>query len=229
MDGVLVASDFALEWVLPWWWERYQKHNSHPVAFIDLGLTPELKRWCKKRGALIPLRLGDFTDEVPPENAREWEEKTGTEFWGTRGSWFKKPFACLKSPFERSLWIDVDCEIRGSIAPLFDFANGPVGLAMAREQLDFTRPYPCYNSGVISFRRSHPLICEWADACLKLNAQFRADDDVWAYMLSQNGIAIDEIPPQYNWSRCLESNPNAVIVHWHGSHGKKVIRSQIQT
>ena len=227
MDGVLVASDCTLEWAFPWWWARYRKHNTHPVAFVDLGMTAEKKEWCKRRGPLIPLRVGDFTEEVGREIALEWEGKTGTSFWESRGAWFKKPFACLQSPFDRTLWIDVDCEIRGSIAPLFDYVSLPMGLAMAKEQLDFSRSYQCYNSGVIAFRKNHPIIQGWADACLKLNGQFRADDDVFAYMLSQKGVEIDEIPPLYNWSRCLKENRNAIIQHWHGSHGKTVIRSQI--
>ena len=227
MDGVLIGSDLTLEWALPWWWKHYRKHNSHPVAFVDLGLTAEKKRWCKRRGPLIPLRVGDFTEEVAPEKAQEWEEKTGKSFWESRGAWFKKPFACLKSPFDRTLWIDVDCEIRGSIIPLFEYASKSGGLAMAMEQLDFSRSYKAYNSGVIAFRQNHPLILQWANTCLSLNTQFRADDDVFAYMLSEKGIEIDEIPPHYNWSRCLEENPHAIIQHWHGCHGKTVIKAQI--
>jgi hypothetical protein len=227
MEGVLIGSDSGLEWALPWWWKRYKLHNSHPVAFIDMGLTQPMKTWCKRRGSLLPLKVVDFTDEVPAERASEWEEKTGTSFWGTRSSWFKKPLACLKSPFETTLWMDIDCEIRGSIAPLFDLARRPTGLAMAKEQLDFSKPYPCYNSGLIAFRQNHPLIQEWADSCFKLNSQFRADDDVFAYLLARKGMEIDEIPPIYNWSRCRNENPDAIVLHWHGSHGKTVIRNQI--
>src|SRR5690606_10167073 len=107
MDGVLVGSDLTLEWALPWWWERYKTYNTHPVAFVDMGLCFEMKEWCKQRGELIRLKIVDFTEEVEPKLAQEWEEKTGTQFWGSRGAWFKKPFACLSSPFERTLWIDI--------------------------------------------------------------------------------------------------------------------------
>lgn len=225
MDGVLVGSDISLEWLLPWWWERYQAHNTHPVAFVDMGLSFEMKAWCRQRGPLIPLKIVDFTEEVDPKLAHEWEEKTGNQFWDSRGAWFKKPFACLKSPFERTLWIDIDCEIKGPITPLFSYASQPLGLAMAREQLDFSKPYPAYNSGVIAFRGPHPLLQEWAESCLELHSQFRADDDVFAFLLSQKGLQIDEIPPLYNWSRCLPENPQAIIQHWHGCHGKVYIRS----
>lgn len=227
MDGILVASDQTLEWALPWWWKHYRKHNSHPVAFVDLGLSFEAKKWCKRRGRLIPLRVVDFAEEVAPDKAREWEEKTGKMFWESRNAWFKKPLACLKSPFERTLWIDIDCEIRGSITPLFEYASSSTGLAMAKEQLDFSRNYKAYNSGVIAFCQNHQLLQDWADACFTLNPHFRADDDIFAYMLSEKRIEIDELPPEYNWSRCLEENPNTVIQHWHGCHGKTVIKAQI--
>lgn len=228
MDGVLVGSDLTLEWALPWWWERYRVHNTHPVAFVDMGLSFEMKEWCRQRGELVRLKVVDFTEEVEPSLAQEWEEKTGTQFWGSRGAWFKKPFACLKSPFERTLWIDIDCEIKGSITPLFSYASGQIGLAMAKEQLDFSKPYAAYNSGVIAFRGHHPTIQAWADSCLEHHLRFRADDDVFAFMLFQKKLQIDEIPPEYNWSRCLAENSSALIQHWHGHHGKTYIRSQIR-
>ena len=226
MEGVVVGSDLTLEWALPWWWERYCAHNRYPVAFIDLGLSFEQKAWCRKRGDLIPLLMVDFTENVETGLAKEWEEKTGTFFWPSREVWFKKPFACLKSPFDYTLWIDIDCEIRGSIAPLFQYAKTPTGFAVAKEQLDFSKPYQAYNSGVIAFRKDHPILLSWAKACLKMNRKFRGDDDVLAYMLFEEGIGIEEIPPQFNLSRCLDEDPNAVILHWHGHHGKTVIRAQ---
>lgn len=228
MDGIIIASDQTLEWMLPWWWDRYQNHNPHPVAFIDLGLSFEKKEWCKQRGELIPLRVIDFAEEIDPETAKKWEEEFGNQFWESRNAWFKKPLACLKSPFQRTLWIDVDCEVRAPISPLFEYADKPIGFAMAKEQVDLSRDYQIYNSGVIAFRQNHPLLKMWADACLAQNQNFRGDQEVFSHMIAETKYAIDEVPPLYNWSRCMEERSDALIQHWHGHHGKYIVRVQLQ-
>ncbi len=227
MDGVIIASDQTLEWILPWWLENYRKHNSHPVAFIDLGLSFEKKDWCKKHGEFIPLRVVDFAEETDPETAKQWEEEFGRHFWGSRDAWFKKPLACLKSPFERTVWIDIDCEVRAPITPLFQYADSPSGFAMAKEQVDPSKAFQIYNSGIIVFRQNHPLLKEWADLCLTRSGQFRGDQEAFSHMIAERKIGIDEVPPLYNWSRCREDRDDVAIQHWHGHHGKYVIRTLI--
>ncbi len=227
MDGVIVASDQTLEWILPWWLKCYQKHNSMPVAFIDLGLSFEKKKWCEERGVRIRLPVVDFAEEVDPQIAQAWEKDFGCRFWESRNAWFKKPMACLKSPFQRTIWIDIDCEIRGPIHSLFDYASKPIGFAMAKDQLDFSTTYPTYNSGVIVFRQNHPYLKEWANLCLAQNKRFRGDQEAFSQMIAERSEAIDELPPLYNWSRCLEERTDAVIQHWHGHHGKYVIQNSL--
>ena len=226
-DGVLIGSDLTLEWALPWWWERYQEHNSHPVAFIDLGLSFEMKDWCKERGQLIPLRVVGFAEEAPLEVTKQWEKEAGKQFWDCRDAWFKKPLACLKSPFDRTLWIDVDCEIRGSLTPLFEYASKSVGFAMAFEQNPYSANYPLYNSGVIAFQKNHQLLHLWAEWSMNKNRLFRGDQEIFSYIVHEQKIKIDEIPPIYNWSRRNPDRSDAVIQHWHGNHGKFVIRTQL--
>ena len=230
MDGIIVGSDLSQEWLLPWWWNHYQKHNSYRVAFIDLGLSFEAKEWCRKHGEWIPLRIFSFAaekEELQPEIVETFEREFGRNFWPCRDAWFKKPLACLKSPFQRSLWIDLDCEIRGSLAPLFNYADSPERIAMAKEQVDKPPGYPLYNSGVIAFQQNHPLLSEWADHCRELNSNYRGDQEVFSYLLAKKKIGIAELPPLYNWSRCHEESAEALIQHWHGHIGKQVIRSQI--
>ncbi len=222
MHGIIVGSDQTLEWLLPWWIENYRKHNCYPVAFIDFGLSFEKKKWCSAHGDLIPLRMLDFADDVSMDLAKKWEEESGNQFWQARASWFKKPFALLKSPFDRTLWIDIDCEIRGSLAPLFHF-----DFAMAQDYAALS-PYPIYNSGVVAFRKDHPLLAKWTDAALKKHRFFRGDQELFSHLIYEEKIQIDEIPPEYNWSRLQEENPNAIIQHWHGNHGKFVIRSFVE-
>ena len=75
-------------------------------TFVDLGMSHYGKTFCSERGEVIPLQMDlAFSDG---ESVRD-----------KRHSWFKKPFALLLSPFAHSIWLDLDCEVLGSLAPLF--------------------------------------------------------------------------------------------------------------
>lgn len=232
-DGVLIGADMTLEWLLPWWWENYQQHNAHKVAFIDLGLSFEMKDWCKERGDLIRLRMPeDFVkekSEIDPSLANLWDREFGKNFWQSRAAWFKKPFACLQTPFQRTLWIDIDCEVRGSLYPLFAYADGSYKIAMARNQcpVDMSIGNYFYNSGVIAFQKKAGLISDWARCCLGATETYRTDDEAFSDMIQKRKIAIPEIPPPFNWSRCQKDHSEALILHWHGATGKEVLRNRI--
>ncbi len=228
--GIIVGSDQTQEWLLPWWWEHYTRHNSYPVAFVDFGLSFEAKAWCRKRGELIALRVVDFAleqTEIEPSLAKEWENQFGKSFWPSRGAWFKKPLACVKASFERSIWIDLDCEIRGSIAPLFELAEHPSGIALAKDSFEEPIAHQIYNSGVIVFRQKLPLIEEWASQSLEQTHAFRGDQELLSHLIAQKKLAIAELPALYNWSRCQGDAPNAIVYHWHGEFGRSVIKHQI--
>lgn len=221
----MVAADQTLEWMLPWWLEHYQRHNSDPVAFIDLGLSFEMKEWCKKRGQWIPLRHPLFPDEVSLELRNRWEKVFGSHLWENREAWFKKPLACLQSPFQYTLWLDVDCEVRASLAPLFEY--GKKGFAVARQFDDCSEGFQIYNSGVIAFAQKHPLLEKWAELCLTANHLFPGDQDALSYLIANEKIEIEELPEIYNWSRRKKETGEIAILHWHGHHGKAIIRSQL--
>lgn len=238
-DGILVGGDISQEWLLPWWWEHYCKHASHPVAFADFGLSFPMKDWCRERGELIPIRiLDDFIAEketIAPHFISLFEENCGKKFWNSRKTWFKKPFACLQTPFQRTIWIDLDCEIRGSFQELFDFADSDAGISMTRDR--FAIPltqmgirqshHHNYNSGVVIFRRELEIIREWAKKSIEDNHLFLGDQDVLSHLLAERKICIPEFPPRFNWSRLETSKGIPIIMHWSGMHGKELIRSQI--
>jgi hypothetical protein len=89
-------------------------------------------------------------------------------------------------------------------------------------------PYPIYNSGVIAFDKTSPLLKEWADRCITENAQFYGDQDVFSSLVHEKGAQIDELPPIYNWSRRNHQKDDIVIHHWHGPPGKAIIRRKIE-
>ena len=224
-QGILVASDITQEWLLPWWWNHYSRTNHLPVAFVDFGMSSEMKAWCKDKGIYIHLPVADIfvvdKEEVLPSLIQEWEYIYGKHLWGNRSAWFKKPFACLQSPFQTTIWIDIDCEIRDSIQELFSFSKNPDDLAIAREHSG------SFNSGVMVFHHGLPLFEEWACRSIKENELHAGDQDVLSKIIEENASPISLLPPIYNWSRCESEDSSAVILHWHGTYGKAIIRHQM--
>ncbi len=246
-EGIVVASDLSQEWLLPWFWSRLQEHNAYPVSFVDFGLSREAKKWCEKRGELVYLPLLDClvkdAEEVEKSLAHDWEQKYGESFWSFRKAWFKKPFACLRSPYKKSLWLDLDCEVIGSLAPLFAVLDC-CGLAITRDRVEkytgndlsaaFTpakkptfESFPVYNSGVIAFQRGESILLEWAELSLQENHRFRGDQDILSEILSRTKSLVFDLPSIYNHNIGYGTNPEAIIYHWVGERAKQLLRDQL--
>ena len=226
MKGIIVGSDQMQEWLLPWWWENYRKHNRYPVAFFDFGLSEAMRRWCKERGSLLRLAMPDIfikdRDEVPPSIVSDWESRYGEHFWSARKTWFKKPFTCLSSPFAKTLWLDLDCEVLGPLDFLFQASDHPSGIALAKDQIATT-----YNSGVIAFQNNAPILREWANQALSKTDAFRGDQDLLSQIIADQKLSIFELPPIYNWNVGYGIKPDAVICHWLGDVAKQALKNQL--
>jgi hypothetical protein len=224
-NGIVVGSDLTQEWLLPWWWKHYSAFYSYPVVFFDFGMSEEMKTWCREHGELIPLFVADIfvadKQEMDPALVEEMENACGKNFWPWRNAWFKKPLACLQSPFHKSLWIDLDCQIRGPLNRLFDLCEDSLAIA-----LDQCHPLS-YNSGVMVFKHGLDVIETWANQAFERNHEFPGDQDVLSAIIHEQNVKITEIPAIYNWSRRSQPNPDAVILHWHGPQGKSEITHQI--
>lgn len=230
--GVICAADRSQEWLLPWWWERYSEHNNFPVTFFDFGMTEEAREWCKKKGDLSPAVID--TSFVAPRSAiddalaKEWEGFYGWTVWNSRPSWFKKPFAYLKSPYQKGIWLDLDCEVLGSIDPLFSLCNAKNPLAMAKEytteHLHHSDPGMRFNGGVVVFQHGAPIIEQWAEGALKRNHLIWSDDMLLSQLIVEQKLQVAEIPADYNWRFAKGFNLGAVVLHWVGSGGKAYIR-----
>lgn len=223
-EGIIVGCDLFQEWLLPWWWESYRRHNRYPVAFFDFGLSERMKKWCLERGELIRLRglLVKDREEVHPSLTHQWESRYGENFWNSRDAWFKKPLACHRSPFQKTVWLDLDCEVRGPLDFLFKACLHPSEIALAKDQIAAT-----YNSGVISFRQSSGIIAEWADQSLEKTGDFRGDQDLLSHIIADRNASICELDPIYNWNVGYGDNPKTVICHWLGETAKTVLRDHL--
>lgn len=226
--GYIVASDLSQEWLLSWWWENYRRYNTLPVAFVDLGMSKEGKEFCKEKGIYTRLLLPDLfvpgKEEFEEDRANRWEEAHGKHFWKNRGAWFKKPSACLTSPFALSVWIDLDCEVKADITDIFSLPLPESGFALAG---DYHSEAPV-NSGVILFRKGSEVIRVWAEEALDNNRSYVGDQDILYDLIREERFVPGHLPLTYNRSRFLEPDPEARVVHWHGDYGKSVIEHQIR-
>jgi hypothetical protein len=214
--GVLVGCDAAHEWMLPWWWAHYRNHNSYPVAFVDFGMTSSAQKWCQGQGHLVSLEAPrNFVFPkalIAPELVEAWEKKQGKEVWKGREVCFYKPFALKQTPFDETVWVDLDCEIKGSLAPLFSkvHAYSKIALAMNLEE---------YDTHVIAYHSTSPLLHRWAELCRWHSDRFLGDQEALTFLIQTEEIEVAELPSQYKGF-----HPEALIFHWADSWGKEVIR-----
>ena len=221
--GILVGADSALEWLLPWWWKNYSRCNTLPVAFVDFGLTDWAKKFCEERGILIPL--DSFPAEVFASTNLEWAKSYGESYERSRQGWFKKPLALIQSPFEITLWTDLDCEILKNLHSLFSLAKEDSYLSLAREVSDHDSSYPLYNGGVILYRKGTPILQEFAKKALIDAKIFWSDDRLLSFLIDRHKLSIDPLPSHYNW-RMIQGVPGgAAIIHWVGEWGKNYIKT----
>lgn len=231
-SGIIIGCDQNQEWMLPWWWSNYRSYHDLPVAFIDFGMSPAARKWCRARGLLIPLKAPkDFVaplDCISSDLCAKWESRYGMHVWNARPQWFYKPFAMLQSPFKQTIWLDLDCEILGTLTHLFQKLHQHTRFALAR---DNTGPFEevGYNSGVIVYDAQSPLLAHWAAACIRKNDQFLGDQDVLTHLIQEEEIEIAELPAKYNWVIKKGINAEAVVLHWAGAWGKQVIKNKLQS
>ncbi len=234
-QGIIVGADNAVEWLLPWWWYHYSSHNTLPVVFFDFGLSEQAKLWCKEKGTLIPITPELSLLPIASSLVSLWEKTIGPGLWKVRSQWFKKPFACLASPFTKTLWIDLDCEIRGSLSPLFQETRPHFSIAAESDscQHHFQTQgltYPdeiTYNSGVIAFTKNHPILLDWKTEVCQKNNLHMGDQNALSRVLWNKKHPFTSLAIKYNWDPNLGPNTEALIFHWSAMSGKKQIYEQI--
>jgi hypothetical protein len=226
--GIIVGCDQNQEWLLPWWWQHYAEHNHYPVVFMNFGMSEEASRWCRERGDWLDLSKVDTAKFAKkpkgPLNA-VWDVINWEALWTQRLAWFKKPFACHQSPFEQTLWLDLDCQVRGGLSPLFHCLGLGIEIGICPEAESVQRLYQeqgfllpgevNYNSGVIAFRKN-TLIDHWLEQLITNNDQFLGDQQALSRAIFLHRPTLIELPPSYNWSLAQGPNELAIIHHYHG-------------
>jgi hypothetical protein len=242
-DGVIVGSLKNMEYLLPWWWMHFKLHNpTIPVTVINFGdMSETALNWCRQRArSVIDLNIPpDFVatkEQVDPQKAALWQATHHVDVWIPRQVWYQKTLALLKSPYERTVWIDLDIQTRGSISKMYDFANSEAGLSLCPDP-DFLQQgglqrgiivpgEVMYNAGVIVYKRNSKIVEKWAQNTVKETHLFRGDQELISrllFNLKPQMIPLDRI---YNWGVYLGVNPQAILLHWMGK-GKEALDAQI--
>jgi hypothetical protein len=221
--GVVVATDQGTEWLLPWWWENYSRHHRQAVAFVDFGMSEEAREWCTERGILVPF-AGEKAFVMPRDGVgrgkqMQWEKVYGESVWQARGAWFKKPLAMLQSPFEKSVWMDLDCEVCQKIDGIFEgIGKGVLGAVKVEKGGH-------YNSGVVVFDNSSLLLQAWAESCLKNHGSVIGDETLLSKIVRSGECPFKEVGREYNWMMGWGYDPQLKVAHWAASWGKLCIET----
>lgn len=240
--GVITGLNKDYEWLLPWWWDHYSKHNQYPVAFFDFGMSEEGKKFCKQRGLYFEIseeELSLHTDQIDQQNKEEFENMYGKErVWEVRSAWFKKPLAALKTPFDVTVWLDLDCEVKKSLDGLFAlYQEGneiylceeaewiQVVLRLFRQtHLDELN----YNSGVILFKKNAQVIQDWVTTSLINNQEFAGDQEALSRSIYLNRSKVSLIPPIYNYQTFGDTGEDVHIFHYAGIEGKCILKGLVE-
>ncbi len=217
-QGVLTGCDKNHEWMISWWFANFRKHNpALPVCFVDMGMTPECVEWCKKRGLIF--------QQIKPNKL-----------------FFKKAFAMLKTPFEHTLFMDLDCEVRGSVTPLFEYGDAVVVMPDPYNPWAKEWRVNPVQTGVIAYKHGNRILDRWVRKILAKRPdgkEFRGDQGAFNCVISEIHtelkLADNELPHELfvapaKYQRLRLDNcefEDTVIKHWTGPEGKEIIRNQM--
>lgn len=242
-DGVIAGCSRNQEWLLPWWWMHYSMHNQHPVTFVDFGdMSATARDFCSKRGRLVTMDFPEsyITAEsmLLEKHKSAWKGKE-LDIGASRSAWFKKPFACLCSPYQRAIWIDLDCQVRLPIDPIFEYCQNACQMAIGTEPPIVQQFHEQigvlyfgeleYNTGVIVFQHGCAVIQEWAKMCLKRNECLRGDQEALSRMAFEGDFTLPLLEPIHNCRaemRQAVKVKSVIIFHWLGG-SKHHIKEQI--
>ena len=200
--GVICMTTESQEWLLPWWYENFHRHNPDlPVAFFDLGMSETARQWCREHSTLIELDRAAVTEDA----------------------WFYKPAACLLSPFSHTIYMDLDCEVLASLDPLYGLCGD--GFGVTPDRFDpYSKRKPPYSAGLLVFKAHDPLLMAWVTELT--SKVYRHDQTALNEVLSPDKVTL--LGEEWNWLRLAGPAPEgAKVLHWTGPDGKAIIREKM--
>jgi hypothetical protein len=209
-EAFLTGCDESHEWMLPWFFKNYKKHCNKPLIFSDFGLS-NLGRAIVRKNVHAVMNLGEIEEY----------------------NWFRKPLSMWKSPSKKTVWIDLDCEIKENIDDIFDLLE-PNKLAMVEDKpWTKRRGHKWHNSGVVGFIDKPIILSQWCGAVRKYYKEEKGDQEVLDRILTPitKLSCIADLPNEYNVMRLQTEldgyNGKIKIMHWTGEKGKDKIRGML--
>lgn len=230
--GILVAFDKSMQPLILWWYKNLRKYSSLPIAFINLGnISKNMKTWCKSNGYYFECEkyvLHFKNIEVPIENQKKWFNLVKTDVTDIRPYWFTKPIAMMNTPFEKTLYLDIDCELISSIDEIFSYlSENQIGLCEDQSENNFLNNLnpikKVFNSGVVIYKSKSQIIQKWAELSFKCSQDFFGDQDLLSHLIHEYKYSPKIMPLCWNWPAPWREDPDTKICHWFGNNKIKII------
>ncbi len=237
--GIIVGCNAGMERLLPWWWENYNKTNTFPVTFFDFGMSKKALKWCSERGTTVQLKL-PFSlfakrlkcPEIWEKEMRRFGKYNTAQY--RRLSWFKKTFVYLNTPYQQTIWMDLDCQVNENLEELFLYSDHPSQMAIANERHNKWKMKTeegwkasvdnAYNSGVISYRHGCQIIEDWTLAVINSDNFYLGDQDLLCNVIEKSSVKPNILPNSFNWIvNEHKQNPHAHILHYAGKARKLIL------
>ena len=222
MRGIIVAANDAIEWQMAWWYPHLREMNQDPIVIFDLGLSKAGLARAKSIGTVIQPELPTLAMDYPLKE--EWLFSYHGDLDAVRRTWFLKPFVFAQTPFEETLWLDLDCKVQGSLEPIYEYSNQPSGLSLAhdsdeshKKRLEFGMRYPdevIYNSGVVSYRKDSILLKSWIEEVKERHDQYFSDQEALSRVIYRSDLEFEPLPKIYNGRLWHKPQSDLVIVHY---------------
>ena len=235
--GVIIGADKTQEWMLDWWYFHYKKYNSYPITICDFGLSGQGKKQAQKMGTLLDIQkeslLKYFSQSLktPPH----WEKSYARcDLDRMHPIWMLKPCAMKLTLFEHTIWVDLDCEIRDSLSPIFE-SNSGFTCALDTKKFEaglkqngvLSQDASAFNTGVIGYKRGCNIIDLWVEEIFENHNKYPSDQDALSQLIYQYNLNIDILKTTFNAHASKQNDPKMKVIHWAHPFGKKHILDQM--
>lgn len=201
--GVIVGCCAKMEYLLPYFYINFRLNSDLPIIFFDFGMSTIGKNFCEKRGQIISIN----ETLHPPQSDTQLEL--------IKTMWFKKPLAFKKTPFDLTLWLDLDCKIYKPFDDIFD-TIGDKWLSILPEKSPDSSSYNGFNSGVCVYKKNAPFIDLWINLSITKSDHFPGDQDALSFILQQHLNQVSPLPQKFNYlylKEGFDKKENVVILH----------------
>lgn len=201
--GVIVGCCAKMEYLLPYFYINFRLNSNLPLVFFDFGMTSMGKNFCQKRGTVVTI-----DESLYPPKSDSQQELIKT-------MWFKKPLAFKQTPFDETLWLDLDCKIYKPFDDVFETLGDKWIAILAENPLELS-PYHGFNSGVCVFKKNAPFIDMWIKLSLEEGDKFPGDQDALSSILKNHLDQVSPLPQKFNYlylKEGFDKKDNVVILH----------------